>query len=72
MITRLSPSDRAREPNAPKIRSYDAVIRRFFSLIERIERSSQPLAPEVKARITRLDTDDQPASRQKAARSAPA
>jgi hypothetical protein len=31
------------------------VIRRFFDLIERLERPAHPPAPEVKARISRFD-----------------
>jgi hypothetical protein len=35
--------------------SAEAIFRRFFALIERLERPHPPQAPEIKARITRLD-----------------
>lgn len=49
---------RPRSLSGDKARPHAEVFRRFFDLIERMERplsSAHPPAPEVKARILRLD-----------------
>jgi hypothetical protein len=52
-LFRLTPRRERKSASAPL--QAEAIFRRFFMLIARLERPHRRAAPEIKARITRLD-----------------